>query len=182
MKPPLCPHDWAQGLHGRPVLLTQHSPPLLPPEAGTQHMRDLSSAVLRKLVELSPGLDDVDMVPPEPPTMSDELFLTLHLLYSGLCTSVDVYGLPAAGDGAATYFGTRPPAGYGVRPRAARAARVPRPLAAACCGGQRRRRQAARPPSAWVQGRLEHALARLLESNGTMCLHDGLGARKAAGR
>ena len=122
MKPPLCPHDWAQGLHGRPVLLTQHSPPLLPPEAGTQHMRDLSSAVLRKLVELSPGLDDVDMVPPEPPTMSDELFLTLHLLYSGLCTSVDVYGLPAAGDGAATYFGTRPPAGYGVRPRAARAA------------------------------------------------------------
>lgn len=77
-------------------------------------MRDFSSALLAKVVELSPGMADVDNTRDDVLEMSSEMFFTVHLLYSGLCTSVDLFGLPQFPDGA-TYYGERTRKGYAVR-------------------------------------------------------------------
>lgn len=86
-----------------------------------QHMRDFSAALLAKVVELSPGMADVDNTGDDTLEMSQEMFFTVHLLYSGLCTSVDLFGLPQYPEGA-TYYGERTRSGYAVRrPRRATA-------------------------------------------------------------
>lgn len=90
-------------------------------------MRDFSAALLAKVVELSPGMADVDNTADDVLEMSQEMFFTMHLLYSGLCTSVDLFGLPQY-PGGATYYGERTRKGYAVR-RARRAAQARRAAA-----------------------------------------------------